>query len=90
MAPATSPVVAHLALQNTTWSSMPRAVLALVRHGGMNSAIHAMACRHAELPADVITGQIRDRIGVWRPLPTVTFRETVSAAPRSAPHRWRP
>jgi uncharacterized protein (TIGR03083 family) len=69
-------VAAHLALQNTTWSAMPRAVLNLVRHGGMNGAIHAMACRHAELPVDAIIGEIRDRIGVWRPLPTVTFRET--------------
>jgi uncharacterized protein (TIGR03083 family) len=70
-------VAAHLALQNTTWSMMPRAVLDLVRHGGMNGAIHAMACRHAELPVEVIVGEIRDRIGVWRPLPTVTYRETV-------------
>jgi uncharacterized protein (TIGR03083 family) len=69
-------VAAHLALQNTTWPAMPRAVLDLIRHGGMNGAIHAMACRHAELPADAITAEIRDRIGVWRPLPTVTFRET--------------
>jgi len=70
-------VAAHLALQNTTWSVMPRAMIDLVRHGGMNGAIHAMACRHAELPVEVIVGEIRDRIGVWRPLPTVTFRETV-------------
>jgi uncharacterized protein (TIGR03083 family) len=70
-------VAAHLALQNTTWSAMPRAVLDLLRHGGMNSAIHAMALRHAELPVEVIIGEIRDRVGVWRPLPTVTFRETV-------------
>ncbi len=69
-------VAAHLALQNTTWSMMPRAVPSLVRHGGVNGAIHAMACRHAELPVEVITGEIRDRIGVWRPVPTVTFRET--------------
>jgi uncharacterized protein (TIGR03083 family) len=69
-------VAAHLALQNTTWSMMPRAVLDLIRRGGMNGAIHATACRHAELPIEVIIGQIRDRIGVWRPLPTVTFRET--------------
>jgi uncharacterized protein (TIGR03083 family) len=69
-------VAAHLALQNTTWSMMPRALLDLVRHGGMNGAIHAMACRHAELPVEVIVDEIRDRIGVWRPLPTVTFRET--------------
>ena len=69
-------VAAHLALQNTTWSAMPRTVLDLIRHVGMNRAIHAMACRHAELPAEVIVGEIRDRIGVWRPLPTVTFRET--------------
>ncbi len=69
-------VTAHLALQNTTWSAMPRAVLGLVRHGGMNGAIHAMACRHAELPVEAIVGEIRDRIGVWRPLPAVTFRET--------------
>src|SRR6266568_6669904 len=69
-------VAAHLALQNTTWSMMPGAMLDAVRHGGMNGAIHAMACRHAERPAEVIIGEIRDRIGVWRPLPTVTFRET--------------
>ncbi|HXZ71198.1 MAG TPA: maleylpyruvate isomerase family mycothiol-dependent enzyme, partial [Streptosporangiaceae bacterium] len=69
-------VAAHLALQNTTWPAMPRALLDAVRHGGMNGAIHAMACRHAELPVEVIIGQIRARIGVWRPLPTVTFRET--------------
>ena len=69
-------VAAHLALQNTTWSAMPRAVPGLIRHGGVNGAIHAMACRHAELPAEVIIAEIRDRIGVWRPLPTVTFRET--------------
>jgi uncharacterized protein (TIGR03083 family) len=68
-------VAAHLALQNTSWSMMPRAMLDLVRHGGMNGAIHAMACRHAQLPVEVIVGEIRDRIGVWRPLPTVTFRE---------------
>ena len=69
-------VAAHLALQNTTWPAMPRAVLDLLRHGGMNGAIHAMACRHAQLPVEVIVGEIRDRIGVWRPLPAVTFRET--------------
>jgi uncharacterized protein (TIGR03083 family) len=69
-------VAAHLALQNTTWSAMPRAVLDLVRYGGLNGAIHAMACRHAELPVEVIIGEIRDRIGVCQPLPTVTFRET--------------
>lgn len=69
-------VAAHLALQNTTWPAMPRTVLDLIRHSGMNGAIHAMACRHAELPVEVIVGEIRDRIGVWRPLPTVTFRET--------------
>jgi uncharacterized protein (TIGR03083 family) len=69
-------VAAHLALQNTTWSMMPAAVLDLIRHGGMNGAIQAMACRHAEMPAEVIIAEIRDRIGVWRPLPTLTFRET--------------
>jgi uncharacterized protein (TIGR03083 family) len=69
-------VAAHLALQNTTWSMMPWAVLDLVRYGGMNGAIHAMACRHAEQPTEAIIGQIRDRIGVWRPVPTLTFGET--------------
>jgi uncharacterized protein (TIGR03083 family) len=69
-------VAAHLALQNTTWSMMPRAMFDSARHGGLNGAIHAMACRHAELPVQVIVGEIRNRIGVWRPLPTVTFRET--------------
>jgi uncharacterized protein (TIGR03083 family) len=69
-------VAAHLALQNTTWSAMPRTVLSIIRHRGMNGAIHAMACRHAELPVEVIAGEICDRIWVWRPLPAVTFRET--------------
>src|SRR5205085_1662078 len=45
-------VAAHLALQNTTWPAMPRVVLDLIRHGGMNGAIHAMACRHAERPGE--------------------------------------
>jgi uncharacterized protein (TIGR03083 family) len=69
-------VAAHVALQNSTWSAMPHAVLDVVRHGGMNGAIHAMACRHAALPVEVVVGEIRDRIGVWRPLPTVSFHET--------------
>jgi uncharacterized protein (TIGR03083 family) len=69
-------VAAHLALQNTTWSAMPRTVRSIIRHGGMNGAIHAMACHHAELPVEVIVGEICDRIRVWRPLPAVTFRET--------------
>ncbi|MFC5995126.1 maleylpyruvate isomerase family mycothiol-dependent enzyme [Pseudonocardia hispaniensis] len=69
-------VAAHLALQNVTWAMMPRAVLDVVRHGGMNAAIHAMACRHATLPVRAIVGEIRERIGVWQPLPTVTFRDT--------------
>jgi uncharacterized protein (TIGR03083 family) len=69
-------VAAHLALQNTTWSAMPRAMADAVRYGGMNGAIHAMACRHAQLAVEVIIAEIRDRIGVHRPLPTVTFRES--------------
>jgi uncharacterized protein (TIGR03083 family) len=69
-------VAAHLALQNTPWSAMPRAMAVALRHGGINGAIHAMACRHATAPVEVIVGEIRDRIGVHRPLPTVTFRET--------------
>ena len=55
---------------------MPRTVLSIIRHRGMNGAIHAMACRHAELPVEIIVGEICDRIWVWRPLPAVTFRET--------------
>jgi hypothetical protein len=69
-------VAAHLALQDTTWPAMSRVMLDFIRHGSMNSAIHAMACRHAVLPSEAIIGQIRDRIGAWRPLPAVTFRET--------------
>ena len=69
-------VAAHLALQNTTWSAMPRATVDAVRYRGMNGAIHAMACRHAQLAVEVVIAEIRDRIGVHRPLPTVTFRET--------------
>ena len=69
-------VAAHLALQNTPWSAMPRAMVNAVRYGGTNGVIHAMACRHAALPVEIIIAEIRDRIGVHRPLPTVTFRET--------------
>jgi uncharacterized protein (TIGR03083 family) len=68
-------VAAHVALQNTTWSAVPRVVLEMVRAGGMNGAIQAMACRHAQLPTERIVAEIRDRIGVWRPLPMVTYRE---------------
>jgi uncharacterized protein (TIGR03083 family) len=69
-------VAAHVALQNTTWPMMPRTVLDMVRSGGMNGAIHAMACRHAKNPTSQIIAEIRDRIGVWRPLPSVTYRDT--------------
>ena len=69
-------VAAHLALQNAPWSAMPRAMVDAVRYGGMNGAIHAVACRHARLAVEVIIAEIGDRIGVHRPLPTVTFRET--------------
>ena len=69
-------VAAHLALQNAPWSAMPRAMVDAVRYGGMNGAIHAMACRHARLAVEVIIAEIGDRIGVHRPLPTVTFRES--------------
>ena len=69
-------VAAHVALQNTTWSMMPRAVLDMARSGGMNGAIHAMACRHAKNPVGQIIAEIRDRVGVWRPLPSVTYRDT--------------
>jgi uncharacterized protein (TIGR03083 family) len=69
-------VAAHVALQNTTWSALPRGVLEMIRRGGMNGAIHAMACRQAERPTGQIIAEIRDRIGVWRPLPTLTYRES--------------
>ena len=42
-------------------------MLDIIRPGGMNSAIHAMACRHAVLPSEAIIGQIRDRIGSGGP-----------------------
>ena len=64
---------------------MPQAALGIIRHGGLNGAIHAMAGCHAELPAEVIIGEIRDRIGVWRPLPAVTLRETaIDSGPGAA------
>ena len=69
-------VAAHVSLQNITWSMMPRAVLDMVTSGSMNGAIHAMACRHAKNSAGQIIAEIRDRIGVWRPLPSVTYRDT--------------
>lgn len=69
-------VAAHVALQNTTWSMMPRAVLDMVKSGGMNGAIHKMACRHAKNPTSQIIAEIRDRIGVWRPLPSLTYHDT--------------
>jgi uncharacterized protein (TIGR03083 family) len=69
-------VAAHVALQNTTWAMLPRAVMETVRSGGMNAGIHAAACRHALHPTDQIIDEIRNRIGVWRPLPTLTYRES--------------
>ncbi len=69
-------VAAHVALQNTSWRALPRGTLAVIRHRGINGAINAEACRHALLPIERIIAEIRDRIGVWRPLPTVTYRET--------------
>src|SRR3954462_2444621 len=69
-------VAAHVALQNTTWSMLPRGVLDMIKSRGMNGAIQAVACRHALRPTDQITAEIRDRIGVWRPLPTVTYLES--------------
>lgn len=67
-------VAAHVALQNTPWSAMPRAVVETIRSGGMEGAIHAAACRHAHLPTERIVAEIRERIGVWRPLPMVSHR----------------
>jgi uncharacterized protein (TIGR03083 family) len=69
-------VAAHVALHNTGWSAMPRAVLDTIRAGGLEGAIHAAACRHAQLPTERIVAEIRERIGVWRPLPMVTYRGT--------------
>ena len=69
-------VAAHVALQNTTWAAMPRSALETIRAGSMSGAIHAMACRHALQPTDQIIAEIQDRIGVWRPLPTVTYLES--------------
>ena len=69
-------VAAHVALQNTTVSDLPRGVLEMIRRRGMNGAIQAVACRHAVNPTEQIITEIRDRIGVWRPLPTVTYRES--------------
>ncbi len=69
-------VAAHVALQNTSWSAMPRGVVEIIKAGGMNGGIHAMACRHAQLPTERIVADIRERIGVWRPLPTVSYRES--------------
>jgi uncharacterized protein (TIGR03083 family) len=71
-------VAAHVALQNTTWSAMPRAAWDMVRYGGLNGAIQAVACRHAANSTGHIIGEIRDRIGVWRPLPTVTYRDALT------------
>lgn len=67
-------VAAHVALQNTSWSAIPRAVLETIKAGGLNGAIHAAACRHAQLPTERIVAEIRERIGVWRPLPMVSYR----------------
>ena len=69
-------VAAHVALQNTPWSGLLKGTVAMVRRGGLNPAIQAMAREHAQLPAEQIIGEIRDRIGVWRPLPGVTYRES--------------
>ena len=44
--------------------------------GGINRGIHAAARRHAQLPTERIIDEIRDRIGVWKPLPAVNYRES--------------
>lgn len=67
-------VAAHVALQNTPWSAVPRAVLEIIKAGGMHGASLAMACRHAQLPTERIVAEIRERIGVWQPLPMVSYR----------------
>jgi uncharacterized protein (TIGR03083 family) len=69
-------VAAHVALQNATWAALPRGVVGMIKSGGMNGAIHAMACRHALQPTDQIIAEIRNRIGVWRPLPTLTYLDS--------------
>jgi uncharacterized protein (TIGR03083 family) len=70
-------VAPHVALQNTSWWSLPRASLNPMQAGGLNGAIDHAARRHAQRSStgDIIT-EIRDRVGVWRPLPTVTYRDT--------------
>jgi uncharacterized protein (TIGR03083 family) len=70
-------VAAHVALQNTSWWSLPRASLDVVRAGGLNAAIDRTAGRHAQRSStgDIIS-EIRDRVGIWRPLPTLTYRDT--------------
>jgi len=69
-------VAAHVALQNTTVAMYPRAVVDSVRGGGINGGIHTAACRHALLSTEQIIDEIRDRIGVWKPLPGVDYRES--------------
>lgn len=69
-------VAAHVALQNTSWSALPRGVVEIIKAGGMNGGIQSIACRHAQLPTELIVAEIRERIGVWRPLPTVSYRES--------------
>src|SRR5947209_3114505 len=69
-------VAAHVALQNTPWAALPRGAVDMIRAGGVNGAIRAAASRHALEPTDRIIAEIRDRIGVWRPLPTVGYLES--------------
>jgi uncharacterized protein (TIGR03083 family) len=69
-------VAAHVALQNLPVSALPGLAVGMIRWGGPNAAIRVSACRHAELPIEQIIGEIRDRIGVWRPLPGVTYLES--------------
>jgi len=69
-------VAAHVALQNTTWAMYPRAVWDSIRWGGLNGGIHAAACRHAQHSTQEIIDEIRDRIGVWKSLPAVDYRES--------------
>ncbi|NUR87988.1 MAG: maleylpyruvate isomerase family mycothiol-dependent enzyme [Nonomuraea sp.] len=69
-------VAAHVALQNVTWSALPKLLVNVARSGGMNRAIADAARDHAALPVETIIAEIRDRIGVWKPLPTVSHLET--------------
>ncbi|GAA4714694.1 maleylpyruvate isomerase family mycothiol-dependent enzyme [Phytohabitans rumicis] len=73
-------VAAHLAWQPTITmpAALPAAMLGLIRaRGSMHRAIHDEAVRYARRPTEQIIAEVRGTIGARRPVPGMTYLETL-------------